>query len=108
MSQNYHFDDPYLDRIWGKVAVLRERLVQEQIESGFSVKKSPWQSMDPNKKLEVALDAVEEMIIFQMKSFIAVRKTFLTLFLSRHFGASSFSSNEMRPLYANSTILLKL
>ena len=39
MSQNYHFDDPYLDRIWGKVAVLRERLVQEQIELGFSVKK---------------------------------------------------------------------
>ena len=35
-------------------------------------------SMDPNKKLEIALETVEEMIIFQMKSFITVRKTFFT------------------------------
>ena len=50
--------------------------------------------MDPNKKLEIALETVEEMIIFQMKSFITVRKTFFTWLLSSHFGAADFDRTD--------------
>lgn len=72
MSQNFHIDHSYLDRIWSKVASLRWRLFQDEKDAGVSVRKTFWQSKNPDEKRQIVLEAVEEIILFQMKSFIQV------------------------------------